>query len=297
MDFEVWSVNKLGIIAARAIKQYGANVRIVLWKKNHVSDNPCNDDLIYASDEGIEIKHISGVYNGPTYSQVKAVFVCGWPRLIPPNIEGADFTMGFHPTMLPRGRGRAPIPHTILHDLALSGVTLFRLTSGVDNGPILQQVTFEVGYRPTAMIVYDKVCISLNEVIKKWLEQNTNSEGIPQDERLASYWPKRIHRDGLIDPYMRVEMVDRLIRALDGPYPHAFAIVEHKTNNYSSVELVKAESIKHDKKNSQPILIPKERGKKDIPASLLMVDGTIEVYASVKDDSFEMFPGKQLKLI
>src|SRR5438067_7641250 len=45
-----------------------------------------------------------------------------------------------HPSLLPRLRGATPVPSAILDGLRLTGVTVMRVNTGVDAGPILAQV-------------------------------------------------------------------------------------------------------------------------------------------------------------
>ena len=52
---------------------------------------------------------------------------------------------GMHPTLLPRHRGRAPIPWAILCGLARTGVTLFEIVdSTADSGAIVGQVSVDI---------------------------------------------------------------------------------------------------------------------------------------------------------
>ena len=52
--------------------------------------------------------------------------------------------IGSHPTELPKYRGRAPIPWTILKGLKKSALTFFFIEEGMDDGDILDQQFFEI---------------------------------------------------------------------------------------------------------------------------------------------------------
>src|SRR4029077_185112 len=55
------------------------------------------------------------------------IFVVGWSQLVKAQCIalGREGLFGMHSTLLPRHRGRAPIPWAILSGLARTGVTLF----------------------------------------------------------------------------------------------------------------------------------------------------------------------------
>src|SRR4029453_7170135 len=75
------------------------------------------------------------------------VFVVGWSQLVhDPFIAIArDGIFGMHPALLPRHRGRAPIPWAILAGLARTGVTLFEIVDATaDSGAIVGQLVVEI---------------------------------------------------------------------------------------------------------------------------------------------------------
>ncbi|MDR1701641.1 MAG: hypothetical protein LBR56_02565, partial [Sporomusaceae bacterium] len=54
-------------------------------------------------------------------------------------IESAGCAIGFHPTPLPKYRGRAPIPWMILLEEKNPKISLFKIDGGTDSGDILHQ--------------------------------------------------------------------------------------------------------------------------------------------------------------
>ena len=61
-----------------------------------------------------------------------------------------------HPTLLPRHRGRAPIPWAILSGLARTGVTLFEIVDATaDSGAIVGQVVVDIAPDETATTLFD----------------------------------------------------------------------------------------------------------------------------------------------
>src|SRR5437763_3761093 len=71
------------------------------------------------------------------------IFVVGWSQLVRGELiaTAREGVFGMHPTLLPRHRGRAPIPWAILSGLAKTGVTLFQIVDPrADSGPVVGQL-------------------------------------------------------------------------------------------------------------------------------------------------------------
>ena len=63
---------------------------------------------------------------------------------------------GMHPTLLPRHRGRAPIPWAILSGLATTGVTLFEIPDArADSGSIVGVVEVAIAEDETATTLFE----------------------------------------------------------------------------------------------------------------------------------------------
>ena len=142
-------------------------------------------------------------------------------RLIQIALEGG---VGFHPTMLPRGRGRAPVAWTILQG-ERAAVTLFHLADEPDAGDIIAQR--EVAVLPDD---YSEDLIArTNGVLATIVRELTplirtgNLPRTPQDHGKATYYPKRTPAGGLVDWTLSTDAIYRLIRAAGRPYPGAFS--------------------------------------------------------------------------
>lgn len=154
------------------------------------------------------------------------LFIIGWSQIARQEVLSAPRygVLGIHPTLLPVGRGRAPIPWAILKGLSETGVTLFKLDEGVDSGPIVRQHRISIGRDEDASSLYQRVCQAHRTVLRdsfRELAAGTLSFSA-QDERAATYWPGRSPDDGEIRPSMTVGEADRLVRATTRPYPGAF---------------------------------------------------------------------------
>ena len=158
------------------------------------------------------------------------VFVVGWSQLVrDPFIALArEGVFGMHPTLLPRHRGRAPIPWTILTGLARTGVTLFEIVDAApDSGSIVGQVTLDVARDETATTLFARIAQAHVELTRELVPQllARTAPRIPQDPTRASSWPKRAPADGIIDWETRAAFLYDWVRAQTRPYPGAFTFL------------------------------------------------------------------------
>ena len=63
-------------------------------------------------------------------------------------------TIQYHPSILPKHRGRSAINHSILQGDTMTGVTIFWVDEGIDTGPVLLQKTCPIGPDATINSVY-----------------------------------------------------------------------------------------------------------------------------------------------
>ncbi len=155
------------------------------------------------------------------------IFVVGWSQLVKePFIALADEgVFGMHPTLLPRHRGRAPIPWAILSGLARTGVTLFEIVDATaDSGVIVGQVVVEIASDDTASTLFDRIADAHVALIREYMPRLIayTAPRILQDPQRASSWSKRVPSDGIIDWETRAPYLYDWVRAQTRPYPGAF---------------------------------------------------------------------------
>lgn len=152
--------------------------------------------------------------------------VIGWSQICrgPFRAVARLGTLGYHPAPLPRFRGRAVIPWTILANESETGSTIFWLDESVDSGPIVAQELFAVAPDETARSLYEKHKRALTRLVPQAVGAVAGNRevGSPQDHALASYCAKRTVEDGLIEWREPAANILRLIRAVGDPYPGAF---------------------------------------------------------------------------
>lgn len=153
---------------------------------------------------------------------VDLVLCCGWSRLLMTNFLSVPKfgVIGYHPSLLPKNRGRHPIIWTLALGLPETASTFFLMDEGADTGDIVSQVTVPVGCDDTARDLYEKLVkcarAQLIEVVGKI--KNGSLERRTQNLKEASAWRKRNRNDGEIDWRMSDRVIYNLVRALSEPY-------------------------------------------------------------------------------
>ncbi len=157
------------------------------------------------------------------------IFVIGWSQIC-----GAEFratarrgVVGYHPAPLPRLRGRAVIPWTILLDEPITASSLFLIDEGVDSGPLLAQRYFHLTPDETAATLYAKHMAHLEAMLPHVLDDLARNQArlTVQDERCATYAARRRPEDGRIDWSLPATDIWRSVRACGAPYPGAWTVL------------------------------------------------------------------------
>jgi methionyl-tRNA formyltransferase len=157
-------------------------------------------------------------------------------------------TVQFHPSLLPRYRGPSSINWPIIKGDCETGLTIFRPTEGLDEGPIILQKTVPIGPDDTLGSVYfDRLfplgVASLLEAAD--LVVSGRHREIEQREELASYEGWCRDPEAQINWHAHVDQVYDLIRGCN-PSPGAWTtvrgrkvriydVVRHRTRTHAAV--------------------------------------------------------------
>ena len=193
----------------------------------------------YASSEKIKYKYVNSYSlkdKDDRYEIEKEdfdiIWVAGWQRLIPDwLIKMSELgAIGFHgsPDGIELGRGRSPQNWSILIGCNSFNISLFKLTTGVDDGSIINERYFnyldgddiKISYYKVSIVVADMICELLDDIslLDKAKKQTSN----------AFYYPQRLPEDGYIDWNLPSNVISRHCRAITRPYPGMRTIVKSK---------------------------------------------------------------------
>lgn len=155
------------------------------------------------------------------------IIMCGWRQIIPKSLISVPRhgIVGFHPTLLPIGRGPAPLINSIIEGFTETGVTMFYLDEGLDSGDIIGQTKFVISDEDYAIDVYNKVITATKILIRDFLPQIVKGTAprVQQDHSKSTYFKKRTLEDNEIFTDVNdVHTALRKIRALSYPYRGAF---------------------------------------------------------------------------
>lgn len=228
---------EIGAACIEEIYELGGRLDLIVTLKDDTDRNKTGRVNLsgLARRHGCRLVQVRNINDSDTVAELEAaeldwLFIVGWSQIASPTVLAAPSmgAIGAHPTLLPVGRGRAPIPWTILKSLPESGVTFFLLDEGVDSGPIIAQQTFSVDPSDDATSLYARVVQTHRSLIRYlWpLLQKGSPNTYRQDDARATYWEKRSPQDSEISPGMTKEEIDRLVRAVTHPYPGAFFVVD-----------------------------------------------------------------------
>jgi methionyl-tRNA formyltransferase len=133
-------------------------------------------------------------------------------------------TIQFHPSLLPRYRGPSSINWPIIRGEQRTGLTIFRPTDGLDEGPVILQKETPIGPDDTLGTVYfDRLfpmgVAALQEAAD--LVVSGRAQELPQDESLASYLGWCRSAEAHINWHGHIDLVYNLIRGCN-PAPGAW---------------------------------------------------------------------------
>ena len=131
--------------------------------------------------------------------------------------------LNLHPSALPRWRGAAPIPATILAGDTESAVTLMLLAEEMDAGPIVATEPLEVRSDDTAVELEERAARVAGELLRRalpeWLAGRLVAR--PQPEEGVTLTRPLRREDGLLDPRRTAAELERQVRAYQ-PWPGSY---------------------------------------------------------------------------
>jgi methionyl-tRNA formyltransferase len=178
-----------------------------------------------ARELGVTVYQPESVNSEEAYGRIadqrpEVLVVCAFGALIKEPLLDAYPIVNLHPSLLPRWRGAAPIERAILAGDSATGVSIMRLTAGLDDGPIFLQEPVAIEPEDD----YGRLARRLERLggnlLVRALEQMPPA--VAQDDRDATYAEKLTAEDRLLDPLRPVGELARRVRALS---PHIGAYV------------------------------------------------------------------------
>ncbi len=154
------------------------------------------------------------------------LFVIGFSQLIKSDILNLPKlgVIGFHPTPLPFGRGRAPMAWMIIEEYKKGAASFFQIDEGTDSGPLFIQEYYSIDKNDNVNSLQKKLFNAMKVALDNWLPNLLKGlwGPVPQNNFLATYYGKRTPLDGLIEWNLNSENIITLIKATGHPHPGAY---------------------------------------------------------------------------
>lgn len=189
------------------------------------------DFLPTAKRNGIKIfkvKNFNSRVNIDRIRKIKPdlIIICGCQNLICRDILDIPRlgAIGFHSSLLPKYKGRAPVNWAMIKGETRTGVTMFYCIPEADAGDIIAQKGFPITIEDTCKTVYDKSANASRDLLHAYLPKIEDGT-VRRKKNISSrypIWPKRKPEDGRIDWTKTALEIHNWIRALTRPYPGAF---------------------------------------------------------------------------
>ena len=185
-----------------------------------------------AASAGIPVAQPASINTPEGLAELKAfapdlVVVAAYGQILKPNVIATPplGMINVHASLLPRYRGAAPVAYAILKGETRTGVTIIRITPGLDSGDMLAQDALDILPDETAgelearlAPLGAKLCLDVVARMKRGPVTGTK-----QDAALVTKAPKLTKEMGLIDWTKHGHEVSRQIQAMQPwPTPYTF---------------------------------------------------------------------------
>jgi methionyl-tRNA formyltransferase len=183
-----------------------------------------------ATELGLKLHQTESVNLDSTVEAVRAAgaelgVVCAFGQLIKNPLLSELEMLNVHPSLVPRWRGAAPIERAIMAGDARTGVSILRVTAGLDAGPVALQEPLEIGERVDYGALSSRLAELAGEVVLRALDmrQAGTLEFAEQDDSQATYAEKIKPEERRLHPARSAAELERTVRALN---PHIGAYLE-----------------------------------------------------------------------
>jgi methionyl-tRNA formyltransferase len=150
----------------------------------------------------------------------QSVIVCAFGALIKEPLLSEHEILNVHPSLLPRWRGAAPVERAIMAGDAQTGVSIMRLTAGLDSGPVCLAGSEPIEPGDTYGSLAQRLQPLAGDLLLRALDEDPPF--VEQPEEGVTYAEKLGPDDRLLDPSRPAVELERTVRALQ---PHIGARV------------------------------------------------------------------------
>lgn len=226
----------------------GINIDLLITRPENSAGNVSDYVNLhpFCKEQNIPVVSTTNVNSQTTIEELRnhdidVLLTLGWSQIFKSDFLSCfGKVIGSHPTKLPNGRGRAPVPWTILKGDKASAVSFFYMDEGIDTGDVILQKEFKIPERANALTVYNLVAENLSAGFVEILGSLLNGRDLKVlrvNQEAGTHTAKRTKADGRLDFSFSAESVDRLVRAVSYPYPGAYSFYKSQRVFFFSSEI------------------------------------------------------------
>jgi methionyl-tRNA formyltransferase len=145
--------------------------------------------------------------------------------------------LNIHGSLLPRGRGAAPIQRAILAGDPETGITIMQMDAGLDTGAMLTKTPVPIRDTDTAASLHDTLAAAGARAIVTALANYAALVPQAQDDREATYAAKLSKEEAQLDWRQPADTLARAVRAYN-PAPGAWTLLDGAPLKVWSAEAV-----------------------------------------------------------
>jgi methionyl-tRNA formyltransferase len=185
---------------------------------------------------GIDVDQPDDVNAGEARARIAAaepevVVVCAFGALLREPLLSEFELLNIHPSLLPRWRGAAPIERAIMAGDAETGVSIMRVTAGLDSGPVCLAATEPIRPDDTFGSLAPRLEQLGADLLVRALDERPPCH--EQDDAQSTYAEKISAANRTLDPNAPPEQQARVVRAL---HPHIGARLPLEDGTFLGVQ-------------------------------------------------------------
>lgn len=166
------------------------------------------------------------------------VIVAAYGRIIPDALlEMPKYGyINVHASLLPKYRGAAPIQWALRNGDAETGVSIMKLESGLDEGPVYKMAKLAIAPEWNKKDLFDALAVLGADCLLETLTEIDSLTPVAQDHANATYAPMFGKQDGCIDFAQPAKALVDLSRALE-PDDSIYTFINNKRIAFKSVAI------------------------------------------------------------
>lgn len=191
-----------------------------------------NFNLFNKSTKVIKTENINNYFLKIKKAKPDLILVAGWSKMITNKIlEIPKYgVIGFHPSDLPKDRGRSVLAWQIEEGYLKTALSIFFYTKKADAGDVIGKHKIIIKKKEYVNDILDKIDISTIKLLNKYFDKffSNKLKRKKQDLHHATYRKIRTYENQLINWNENGDDIINKIRAISKPYPGAIGVIKNK---------------------------------------------------------------------